>query len=170
MKKRNAFLAATLSAAMAFSAAPAAVAETANDESASISEDGTTNTGTDAGTTNNGNDGTDSDNGGKKKDKDTSGGKKKDKEDEDDSQSLDPNKPMWDKNGASSNPAPEGPFKRDGMNRISAYFQSNHFKMISMIVSVIAGVITVGSQLAAMVISVSPTAKAQFDNFIKQLG
>ena len=167
MKKRNAFLAATLSAAMAFSAAPAAVAETANDESSSASDTGTTNTGTDTGT---GNDGTDTDNGGKKKDEDNSGGKKKDKEDEDDSQSLDPNKPMWDKNGASSNPAPEGPFKRDGMNRISAYFQSNHFKMISMIVSVIAGVITVGSQLAAMVISVSPTAKAQFDNFIKQLG
>lgn len=157
MKKRNAFLAATLSAAMAFSAAPAALAETANNESETV---------TDAGTTNNGNDGTDSDNGGKKKDKDNTGGKKKDKEDEDDSQSLDPNKPMWDKNGASSDPAPTTPFKSEGMNRISAYFQSNH----SMIVSVIAGVITVGSQLAAMVVSVSPTAKAQFDNFIKQLG
>lgn len=165
MKKRNAFLAATLSAAMAFSAAPAAVAETANNESTSISEGGTTNTGT-----GNSNDGTDSDNGGKEKNEDNTGGKKKDKEDEDDSQSLDPTKPMWDKNGASSDPVPNEGFKLDGMNRISAYFKSNQFKTISMIISVIAGVITVGSQLAAMVISVSPTAKAQFDNFIKQLG
>lgn len=159
MKKRNAFLAATLSAAMAFSVAPAAVAETANDDSTSISENGTTNTG---------NDGTDSDNGGDKEKPSKNG--KKDEDEEDDSRSLDPNKPMWDKNGASSDPAPEGPFKRDGMNRIAAYFNSNQFKTISMIVSVIAGVITVGSQLAAIVISVSPTAKAQFDNFLKQLG
>ncbi len=159
MKKRNAFLAATLSAAMAFSAAPAAVAETANDDSTSISENGTTNTG---------NDGTDSDNGGDKEKPSKNG--KKDEDEEDDSRSLDPNKPMWDKNGASSDPAPTEPFKSEGMNRIAAYFNSNQFKTISMIVSVIAGVITVGSQLAAIVISVSPTAKAQFDNFLKQLG
>lgn len=149
MKKRNAFLAAALSAAMAFSVAPAADAEPTNGETASISGDDTTNkaTGTDE-------DGTDTPD------------SKDDKEEK--SEGLDPNKGTWDKGGASSDPAPEGSFSSSGLNRVEAYVNSNHFKMLTAIVSLIAGVITVGSQLAAIVISVSPTAKAQFEAFMKQ--
>ncbi|SIS43025.1 hypothetical protein SAMN05444817_103105 [Corynebacterium appendicis CIP 107643] len=146
MKKRNTFLAAMLSAAMAFSAAPAAVAETAKDESATIADADNTNNEPDTGT-----DATDTEDG-----------------EEEDSEGLEPTKDIWDKGGASSDPAPNGPFKSDGLNRLSAYLNSNHFETVSAIVEVIAGVITVGSQLAAIIITVSPTAKAQFEAFMKQ--
>lgn len=146
MKKRNTFLAAMLSAAMAFSAAPAAVAQTAEDESATIADADNTNSEPDTGT-----DVPDTEDG-----------------EEEDSEGLEPTKDKWDKNGASSDRAPDGPFKSDGLNRLSAYLNSNHFETVSAIVEVIAGVITVGSQLAAIVITVSPTAKAQFEAFMKQ--
>lgn len=144
MKKRNTFLAAMLSAAMAFSAAPAAVAQTPNVSSTSSAGAGTTEneSATDAAETG-----------------DTG---------KEDSDGLAPTKDKWNKNGASSVSVPEGPFKSDGLNRLSAYLNSNHFETVSAIVEVIAGVITVGSQLAAIIITVSPTAKAQFEAFMKQ--
>ena len=144
MKKRNTFLAAMLSAAMAFSAAPAAVAQTPNVSSTSSAGAGSTDneSATDAAETG-----------------DTG---------KEDSDGPAPTKDKWDKNGASSDRAPEGPFKSDGLNRLSAYLNSNHFETVSAIVEVIAGVITVGSQLAAIIITVSPTAKAQFEAFMKQ--
>lgn len=144
MKKRNTFLAAMLSAAMAFSAAPAAVAQTPNVSSTSSAGAGSTDneSATDAAETG-----------------DTG---------KEDSDGPAPTKGKWDKNGASSVSVPDGPFKSDGLNRLSAYLNSNHFETVSAIVEVIAGVITVGSQLAAIIITVSPTAKAQFEAFMKQ--
>lgn len=140
MKKRNTFLAAMLSAAMAFSATPATVAQATPAEPASTTAYSATGA-------------------------DTSNTNGETKEDPD---GPDPTKDTWDKNGASSDPAPDGPFKREALNRLSAYLNSNHFKTVSAIVEVIAGVITVSSQLAAIVITVSPTAKAQFEAFMKQ--
>lgn len=144
MKKRNTFLAAMLSAAMAFSAAPAAVAQTPTGSSTSSARAGTTDNERAA-------DAPDTEDG-----------------EEEDSEGPAPTEDMWDKNGASSVSAPYGPFKSDGLNRLSAYLNSNHFETVSAIVEVIAGVITVGSQLAAIIITVSPTAKAQFEAFMKQ--
>lgn len=90
--------------------------------------------------------------------------------DEENDKALDPTKGLWDNNGASSESGKDGIFGSSGLNRADKYFKSNQFKTISMIVSVIAGVITVGSQLAAIIISVSPTAKAQFEAFMKNFG
>lgn len=145
MKKRNTFLAAMLSAAMAFSATPATVAQATTVELASTTGVETTNNSATGANTSN-----------------TNGETKEDPD------GPDPTKDTWDKNGASSDPAPDGPFKREALNRLSAYLNSNHFKTVSAIVEVIAGVITVSSQLAAIVITVSPTAKAQFEAFMKQ--
>lgn len=185
VKKRTAFIAATLSAAMAFSAAPA-VAET-TDESNASTDTGTNNDGD----TTSGNDDTTSETGDdngktkpappKDKDGDEDNGKTKpapnkpgkdkdeDEEEEENPNALDPTKGKWDNGGASSEAGKEGPFGSSGLNRISNYTQSNQFKSISTIVALISGVITVGSQVAALIISVSPTAKAQFDNFLRSL-
>lgn len=182
VKKRTAFLAATLSAAMAFSAAPA-VAETASDASTTAtdaSNESTTSdqeeqsTSEDSGQTNNGKTQEDSDTADSGNDKDGEEGKDGDGDGDGDkdkkSDSLDPTKGTWDKNGASSNPAPSEPFGSSGMNRLSAYLDSNHFKMITLIVTIFSAVVTVGSQLAAIAVTVSPAAKAQFDAFLNQLG
>ncbi|MGV0432405.1 hypothetical protein [Corynebacterium sp. 20_84] len=185
MKKRTAFIAATLSAAMAFSVAPA-VAETTDVSNAST-DTGTNNDGD----TTSGNDDTTSETGDDKgktkpappkdKDGDDDNGKTKpapnkpgkdkdeDEEEEENPNALDPTKGKWDNGGASSEAGKEGPFGSSGLNRISNYTQSNQFKSISTIVALISGVITVGSQVAALIISVSPTAKAQFDNFLRSL-
>ena len=169
VKKRTAFIAATLSAAMAFSAAPA-VAET-TDESNASTDTGTNN---DGGATSE-NDGTTSETGddnGKTKPAPNKPGKDKDEDEEEEENpyALDPTKGKWDNGGASSEAGKEGPFGSSGLNRISNYTQSNQFKSISTIVALVSGVITVGSQLAALIITVSPTAKAQFDNFMRSLG
>ena len=180
VKKRTAFLAATLSAAMAFSAAPA-VAETASDASTTAtdaSNESTTSdqeeqsTSEDSEQTNNGKTQEDSDTADSGNDKDGEEGKDGDGDGDKDkkSDSLDPTKGTWDKNGASSNPAPSEPFGSSGMNRLSAYLDSNHFKMITLIVTIFSAVVTVGSQLAAIAVTVSPAAKAQFDAFLNQLG
>ena len=185
VKKRTAFIAATLSAAMAFSAAPA-VAQAA-DESNTSADTGTNNDGD----TTSGNDDTTSETGDdsgktkpapKDKDEDDDSGKTKpapnkpgkdkdeDEEEEENPNALDPTKGKWDNGGASSEAGKEGPFGSSGLNRISNYTQSNQFKSISTIVALVGGVITVGTQLAALIITVSPTAKAQFDNFMRSLG
>ena len=168
MKKRTAFIAATLSAAMAFSAAPA-VAET-TDKSNASTDTGTNNDGDNT----SGNDDTTSETGddnGKTKPAPNKPGKDKDEDEEEEKNpnALDPTKGKWDNGGASSEAGKEGPFGSSGLNRISNYTQSNQFKSISTIVALISGVITVGSQVAALIISVSPAAKAQFDNFLRNL-
>jgi len=169
VKKRTAFIAATLSAAMAFSAAPA-VAET-TDESNASTDTGTNNDGDNT----SGNDDTTSETGddnGKTKPAPNKPGKDKDEDEEEEEENpnaLDPTKGKWDNGGASSEAGKEGPFGSSGLNRISNYTQSNQFKSISTIVALVSGVITVGSQVAALIISVSPTAKAQFDNFLRSL-
>ncbi len=143
MKKRTALVAAALSAAMTFGATPA-IAQPADDEAAptvAAAGEGTADT-------------TD----------------ETDEADEENENALDPTKGLWDNNGASSESGKDGIFGSSGLNRADKYFKSNQFKTISMIVSVIAGVITVGSQLAAIIISVSPTAKAQFEAFMKNFG
>lgn len=142
MKKRTALVAAALSAAMTFSATPA-IAETAANEPAPAAAVTAAGEGT-AGA--------------------------EDEADEENDKALDPTKGLWDNNGASSESGKDGVFGSSGLNRADKYFKSNQFKTISMIVSVIAGVITVGSQLAAIIISVSPTAKAQFEAFMKNFG
>ena len=142
MKKRTALVAAALSAAMTFSATPA-IAQTADDEIVPINSVTAAGEGT-----------ADAEN----------------EADEENDKALDPTKGLWDNNGASSESGKDGIFGSSGLNRADKYFKSNQFKTISMIVSVIAGVITVGSQLAAIIISVSPTAKAQFEAFMKNFG
>lgn len=163
---------------MAFSAAPA-VAETASDASTTAtdaSNESTTSdqeeqsTSEDSEQTNNGKTQEDSDTADSGNDKDGEEGKDGDGDKDKKSDSLDPTKGTWDKNGASSNPAPSEPFGSSGMNRLSAYLDSNHFKMITLIVTIFSAVVTVGSQLAAIAVSVSPAAKAQFDAFLNQLG
>lgn len=144
MKKRTGLIAAALSAAMIFGSAPAPVlaAEPATESENKTTEDKTG-----------------------EKDSD-----KKKEEEEEDRWQLDPTKDTWDTNGASSDPAPKGPFdeeKSSGLNRVDAYFKSNQFKMIYIIVTAIAGVITVGSQIIALIISVNPAAKAQFESLFK---
>lgn len=78
----------------------------------------------------------------------------------------------WDKNGASS----EGPWENggsfpegsSGLNRLEAYLNSNHFESISAIVAALAGVVTVATQLAALIIQINPAAKAQFESLFKK--
>lgn len=145
MKKRTVLVAAALSATMTFSATPA-IAQTADNEAAPTDTVTTAGEGTA--------DATDAEN----------------EADEENDNALDPTKGLWDNNGASSESGKDGIFGSSGLNRADKYFKSNQFKTISMIVSVIAGVITVGSQLAAIIISVSPTAKAQFEALMKNFG
>ena len=154
MKKRTSLIAATLSAAMVFGAAPALAQTDADDANTTADAVTTTDTGNTDNTTDESNAGDQS---------------KEDPEAEErDPNELDPTKGIWDKNGASSQSAPNGSFEKlKGLNRAEAYFQSNHFKTVSTIVAAIAAVITVGSQLLAIIISVSPTAKAQLGAFFK---
>ena len=141
MKKT--LIAAALAAATAFSVTPAALAETTHEVQEKPNDKDTPETPETP-----------------EKDKD----KEKDKEEEDKNQ-LDPTKDMWDKNNASSNPAPAGPFnaeKSSTLNRVSAYYQSNHFKMISLIVGSVATIIGALANLAAVIIGSNPELKARF--------
>ena len=141
MKKT--LIAAALAAATAFSVTPAALAETTHEVQEKPNDKDTPETPETP-----------------EKDKD----KEKDKEEEDKNQ-LDPTKDMWDKNNASSNPAPAGPFnaeKSSTLNRITAYYQSNHFKMISLIVGSVATIIGALANFAAVIIGSNPELKARF--------
>lgn len=141
MKKT--LIAATLAAATAFSVTPAALAETTHEVQEKPNDKDTPETPETP-----------------EKDKD----KEKDKEEEDKNQ-LDPTKDMWDKNNASSDPAPAGPFnaeKSSTLNRITAYYQSNHFKMISLIVGSVATIIGALANFAAVIIGSNPELKARF--------
>ena len=141
MKKT--LIAAALAAATAFSVTPAALAETTHEVQEKPNDKDTPETPETP-----------------EKDKD----KEKDKEEEDKNQ-LDPTKDMWDKNNASSNPAPAGPFnaeKSSTLNRITAYYQSNHFKMISLIVVSVATIIGALANFAAVIIGSNPELKARF--------
>lgn len=79
-------------------------------------------------------------------------------------------KDPWDKNGASSEGPWEGSFPEgsSGLNRLEAYLNSNHFESISTIVAALAGVVTVATQLAALIIQINPAAKAQFEALFKK--
>lgn len=141
MKKT--LIAAALAAATAFSVTPAALAETTHEVQEKPNDKDTPETPETP-----------------EKDKD----KEKDKEEEDKNQ-LDPTKDMWDKNNASSDPAPAGPFnaeKSSTLNRVSAYYQSNHFKMISLIVGSVATIIGALANFAAVIIGSNPELKARF--------
>lgn len=141
MKKT--LIAAALAAATAFSVTPAALAETTHEVQEKPNDKDTPETPENP-----------------EKDKD----KEKDKEEEDKNQ-LDPTKDMWDKNNASSDPAPAGPFnaeKSSTLNRITAYYQSNHFKMISLIVGSVATIIGALANFAAVIIGSNPELKARF--------
>ncbi|WP_297851405.1 hypothetical protein [uncultured Corynebacterium sp.] len=158
MKKRTSLIVATLSAAMVFGAAPALAQTDADDANTTADAVTTTDTGNTDNTTDESNAG----------DQSKADPEADPEAEERDPNELDPTKDIWDKNGASSQPAPNGSFEKlKGLNRAAAYFQSNHFKMVSTIVAAIAAVITVGSQLLAIIISVSPTAKAQLGAFFK---
>ena len=76
----------------------------------------------------------------------------------------------WDKNGASSEGKIKGSFPEgsSGLNRLEAYLNSNHFESISAIVAALAGVVTVATQLAALIIKINPAAKAQFESLFKK--
>lgn len=144
MKKT--LIAAALAAATAFSVTPAALAETTNEVQEKPNDKDTPET---------------PETPEKDKDKD----KEKDKEEEEDKNQLDPTKDMWDKNNASSDPAPAGPFnaeKSSTLNRVSAYYQSNHFKMISLIVGSVATIIGALANFAAVIIGSNPELKARF--------
>ena len=141
MKKT--LIAAALAAATAFSVTPAALAETTHEVQEKPNDKDTPE---------------------KDKNKEKDKDKEKDKEEEDKNQ-LDPTKDMWDKNNASSNPAPAGPFnaeKSSTLNRVSAYYQSNHFKMISLIVGSVATIIGALANFAAVIIGSNPELKARF--------
>ena len=141
MKKT--LIAAALAAATAFSVTPAALAETTHEVEEKPNDKDTPE---------------------KDKNKEKDKDKEKDKEEEDKNQ-LDPTKDMWDKNNASSDPAPAGPFnaeKSSTLNRITAYYQSNHFKMISLIVGSVATIIGALANFAAVIIGSNPELKARF--------
>lgn len=141
MKKT--LIAAALAAATAFSVTPAALAETTHEVQEKPNDKDTPE---------------------KDKNKEKDKDKEKDKEEEDKNQ-LDPTKDMWDKNNASSDPAPAGPFnaeKSSTLNRITAYYQSNHFKMISLIVGSVATIIGALANFAAVIIGSNPELKARF--------
>ncbi|MCZ9293270.1 hypothetical protein [Corynebacterium meitnerae] len=147
MKKT--LIAAALAAATAFSVTPAALAETTNEVQENPNDKDTPETPETP-----------------EKDKDKDKEKDKDEDDKDKNDlTLDPTKDMWDKNNASSNPAPEGPFnaeKSSTLNRVSAYYQSNHFKMISLIVGSVATIIGALANFAAVIIGSNPELKARF--------
>lgn len=77
-----------------------------------------------------------------------------------DSRSFDPTKGLWDNNDASSKTAPKEPFSEQssGLNRLAAYLDSNQFKTISLAVTLLASVVTVGSQILALMVTVNPGA------------
>jgi len=139
VKKRTGLIAAALSATMIFGSTTPAFADDANDGKVESVKDNDTPS----------------------EDKDED--KEEDKSD---------NKGPWDKNGASS----EGPWENggsfpegsSGLNRLEAYLNSNHFESISAIVAALAGVVTVATQLAALIIKINPAAKAQFEALFKK--
>lgn len=84
---------------------------------------------------------------------------------ESDPKAFAPDKGICDKNGASSERGNYGSYGRfSGLNELENNLKRNHFKAIS----TITGVITVGSQLAALIISVSPGAIAQVEQLMRR--
>lgn len=73
---------------------------------------------------------------------------------------FDPTKGLWDNNDASSKTAPKEPFSEQssGLNRLAAYLNSNQFKTISLVVTLLGSVVTVGSQILALMVTVNPGA------------
>lgn len=155
MKKRTALIAATLSTAMVFGVMPA------NAETATGTAPTSTPTSTPSAPANT----ADADQ------KNDSGKSTESTTTTPPQNALDPDKGLWDTNGASSDSGKQGSFGgSSGLNRLENYVNSNQFKTISIIVSAISAVITVGTQLAAIAVTVSPNAKAQFEAFLKRFG
>ena len=80
-----------------------------------------------------------------------------------DNSELDPTKDRWDTNGASSDPAPNGGFPENSstLNRVGAYMQSNHFKMLSLIVATVAAAITMLAKVGEIVLLLNPDLRAR---------
>ena len=80
-----------------------------------------------------------------------------------DNNELDPTKDRWDTNGASSDPAPNGGFPENSstLNRVGAYMQSNHFKMLSLIVATVAAAITMLAKVGEIVLLLNPDLRAR---------
>lgn len=80
-----------------------------------------------------------------------------------DNNELDPTKDRWDMNGASSDPAPDGGFPENSstLNRVGAYMQSNHFKMLSLIVATVAAAITMLAKVGEIVLLLNPDLRAR---------
>lgn len=80
-----------------------------------------------------------------------------------DNNELDPTKDRWDTNGASSDPAPDGGFPENSstLNRVGAYMQSNHFKMLSLIVATVAAAITMLAKVGEIVLLLNPDLRAR---------
>nr|VDG63287.1 Uncharacterised protein [Streptococcus thermophilus] len=143
VKKRTGLIAAALSATMIFGSTTPAFADDANDGKVESFKD--------------------NDNDTSSEDEDKDEDKEEDKSDD---------KGPWDKNGASS----EGPWENggsfpdgsSGLNRLEAYLNSNHFESISAIVAAIAGLITVSTQVIALIIQINPAAKKQFEALFKK--
>ncbi|MDK8794362.1 hypothetical protein QP968_01355 [Corynebacterium sp. MSK041] len=85
------------------------------------------------------------------------------KKEEKDKNELDPTKDRWDTNGASSDPAPNGGFPENSstLNRVGAYMQSNHFKMLSLIVATVAAAITMLAKVGEIVLLLNPDLRAR---------
>ena len=83
--------------------------------------------------------------------------------DTNDNTELDPTKDRWDTNGASSDPAPNGGFPENSstLNRVGAYMQSNHFKMLSLIVATVAAAITMLAKVGEIVLLLNPDLRAR---------
>lgn len=140
VKKRTGLIAAALSATMIFGSTTPAFADDANDGKGESVEDNANDTPSED----------------------------EDKEDKEEDKSDD--KGPWDKNGASSEGPWEGSFPdgSSGLNRLEAYLNSNHFESISAIVAAIAGLITVSTQVIALIIQINPAAKKQFEALFKK--
>ena len=80
-----------------------------------------------------------------------------------DNNELDPTKDRWDTNGASSDPAPDGGFPENSstLNRVGVYMQSNHFKMLSLIVATVAAAITMLAKVGEIVLLLNPDLRAR---------
>ncbi|UUA88795.1 hypothetical protein KBP53_07685 [Corynebacterium genitalium ATCC 33030] len=87
---------------------------------------------------------------------------------DDDKEENGDSKDPWNKNGASSEGPLDGSFGSSGLNRLERYVNSNHFESVSAIVAALAGVVTVATQLAALIIKINPAAKAQFESLFKK--
>lgn len=78
----------------------------------------------------------------------------------------------YSKNGASSNPAPEGPFNNETssfLNRYLAYSESEEWQFFSTIIAAVAGLFTVVVELLSVYVSTVPGAKEKVGGVVNGL-